>query len=341
VSLRGGISGGGGAGLRAVQKARLQPHCDLVAAHDPDPAVLLQFTAATGMRTVVRTFDELLQTGIDFVVLAGPLGPRLDQVRAAAEQGVHCLLHTPMAHDAATAAAMLSACESSGVKLGVAVPHHEDPLFEQVRRMIADDWLGGLALVAGIAGDDARLRTPAGTAANAPTTADLPPLAALAAHHVHLAAWLTGRAAVRVTAQAARGFLPLPADAAAATALLRPNVLCTFAASHLTRADSLSIHGTDGCVQFTGDAVLLRGRTAYDGEVFRYERPGDEILLHRTELAGPLAALAPQYELHGRFARWIDDCDDFPCPGEQAVLDLQVLDAFARAAASGRTEEVG
>lgn len=334
TSLRGGISGCGGAGLRAVRQARLQPHCDLVAAHDPEPAALERFTAATGIGTSARDFDELLRTGVDFVVLTGPQGPRLAQVRAAADQGVHILLHAPMAPDAATAASMLGACEAAGVKLGVAVPGQDDPVFEQLRRMIADDWLGGPVLVAGIAADDALLRTPTADPAAGH------PLLALASHHVHLAAWLTGRPAVRVTAQSARGFLPLPADGAVATALLRPNVLCTFAASHLARGEALSILGTDGAVHLAGDHIRLRGRTTYRGDVFAYERPDDEVVVHRADLAGTLAALVPTYELHGRFARWIDDCDDFPCPGEQAVLDLQVLEAFARAAASGRSEDV-
>jgi hypothetical protein len=36
----------------------------------------------------------------------------------------------------------------------------------------------------------------------------------------------------------------------------------------------------------------------------------------------------PRLELHGRFARWLDDLDDFPCPGDLASADLQVFEAI-------------
>jgi len=133
---------------------------------------------------------------------------------------------------------------------------------------------------------------------------------------------------------------PLPTDGTVATALLRGNVLCTFVASHLTRVKVFAIHGTDGGVRLAGDRIWLCGHTEYRGEVFDYVRAGEEQVLLRADLRESLAAATPQSELHGRFVRWIDDCDDFPCSGEQAALDLRVLDAIARAAASGTTETV-
>ena len=342
TTLRAGISGCGATGLAAVLQSRRHEHCHVVAAHDPDPAALRTFGERTGIGHLSTDFAALLGSGIDFVILAGPCGVRLEQVRAAAEQGVHCLLHAPMAPDLDTARAMLAACEAMQVKLGVAVAGQDDPLLEQVRRMIAGDWLGGPVCVQGLWAENPML-TNLPAAADwrlQPALAGADPLLSLASHHVHLATWLTGRAAVRVTAQATRGFLPLPCDSMVATALLRGNVLCTFTASHLARGRVFAIHGTDGAVRLAGDRLWLSGHTEFRGEVFDYLHPGEDLVLTRAELAPALAAQAPECELHGRFARWIDDCDDFPCPGEQAVLDLQVLAAMARAAATGGTESV-
>ena len=145
---------------------------------------------------------------------------------------------------------------------------------------------------------------------------------------------------MQVTAQSVRGFLPIPNDGTVATAILRGNVMCTFAATHLARVRVFAVHGTDGGVRLAGDRIWLTGHTEFRGDVFDYLTPGQERIFTRDELAPALAAKAPECELHGRFARWIDDCDDFPCPGEQAALDHRVFDAFQRAAASGRTEQV-
>lgn len=342
TTLRAGISGGGKQALAAVVQVRSHESCDIVAAHDPDPAARAHFRRTTGIGVVVPTFEELLATGIDFVILAGPCGVRREQVQLAAEQGVHVLLHAPMAIDLAAAKAMVTTCEQAQVKLGVAAWGQADPVLEQVRRMIASDWLGGPVCVQGIWAEDDLLTNPpqAGDWRLSPTLAGSEPLLQLASHHVHLAAWLLGRSALQVTAQSVRGFLPLPSDGTVATALLRGNVLCTFAASHLARVRVFAIHGTDGGVRLAGDRLWLQGQREFRGEVFDYLTPGHERIFTRDELAPALAARAPEFELHGRFARWLDDRDDFPCPGEQAVLDMQVLDAFARAARSGRMEQV-
>lgn len=319
----------------------MHEHVDIVAAHDPDPRALAALQARTGIGFTTAQFAELLGSGIDFVVLAGPPGARLEQVRQAAEQNVHCLLHAPFANDLASAEAMVDACARAEVRLGVAVPGHADPVLEQVRRMIAANWLGGVTAVQCMSGsDDLLVRPPEADDPRLQADAALDPFVALAGESVHLAAWLSGRPTLRVAAQSVQGFLPLPADGGAATAVLRGNVLCTFLASRLCRVRMLAVHGTDGGARLAGDRIWLFGQNEFRGDVFDYTQPGHEQVHSRAELAEPLAARLPGCELHGRFARWIDDCDDFPCTGEQALEDQRVLDAMQRAAASGRVETV-
>ena len=340
--LRAGLSGCGAAGKQAVHAVRQHGHCDIVALHDPDADALRALQQDTGINRGTTDFRELLATGVDFVVLAGPPGVRREQVHIAAEQVVHCLVHAPMASSLADASAMLATTDAASLKLGVAVSGHDDPVFEQIRRMIGADWFGGLVSVQAIWGEDDLLRAP--PRPNCwqlqPDLAGHDPLLRLAANHVHLASWLTGRAALRVTAQAAGGLLPLAHDTAVATAVLRGNVLCTFAASHLYRSRSFMLLGTDGSVRIDGDRICVRGEKPFTGDVFDYAAPGTDTVWTRADLEPQLAKHAGAHELHGRFARWIDDLDDFPCTGEQAIADLRTLDAMARAAVSGKTETV-
>lgn len=341
MKLRAGVFGCGPQGLWSAARLASQNDCELAAAGDDDADRRAAFGATTGVTLLCATFEELLATGIDIAILAGPRSDRLARVRLAAGQGVHCLVHAPMARSAADAAAMQAICEEFQVQLGVLVPQQGDPVFEQLRQMIVADWLGGIVHVQCLAGDDDLLR-------NAPIVDDPRlqaqiadnPLLQLASHHVHLTAWLTGRAPTSVTAQASRGFLPLPADSAVATALLRGGVTCTFAASHLLRAEQFAIHGTDGFVRLAGDRIVLCGQTEFRGVVFDYLEPGRELALVRGDLTEALEREIQGVELHGRFARTIDDRDDFPCSGEQAATDLLLLEAMARAMTSGRAETV-
>ena len=122
--------------------------------------------------------------------------------------------------------------------------------------------------------------------------------------------------------------------------LLRGNVTCTYTASRLTRANAFAIHGTDGYVRLADDRIVLRGHTEFRGQVFDYAEPGRELTLSRSKLEPQLRHESAAVELHGRFARAIDDRDDFPCSGEQGVADLVLIDAIARAMATGNTTTI-
>jgi predicted dehydrogenase len=331
-TLRAGLSGCSGVGASLLQRLPLHRDATIVVAHDDDAGRAAAFAAEHRLGTAAASFAALLATGIDFVVLAGNLAARREQVAAAAAQGVHCLLLAPFAADLATAVAMASDCAAAQVKLGVLVPEFADPLWDQVRRMIAADWLGGVVAVQGLLGVDEGLR---GSAGDVPTCH---PFVDLASRHVHLASWLVGRPGLRVTAQSTRA-VGVADDGGVATAVLRGNVACTFTCSRASSAEAFAVHGTDGSVRVAGECVLLRGRHEFRGASFDYLVPGQELALSRAELQpGPGAAAAS--ELVGRFARWIEDCDDFPCPAEQALEDLRLVAAMLRAAQSGRTETV-
>ena len=330
MTLRVGLSGAGPAGLRAVQATLLQQDCDVVAVHDDLDGAAERLAKGSQLGFWTRDYGELLGYGVDFVVLTGPLDQRLDQVRRAAEQSVPCLVHAPVAPDLASAKAMATACETHDVRLGVYVQGQSDPVVEQLRRMIAADWLGGVTAVQSIVGDDELLQT-------GQVTHRGDPFVTLASEHVHLATWLTGRRAASVTAQTIRSFAPDLDDGGVATVALRGNVPCTYLTSRLTRANAFAIHGTDGGVRIAGDRIWLCGQRPFQGHVFDYETPGIEQVLARRDLENALAAHRAQTELHGRFARWLEDTDDYPCPIEQAIVDFEIVDAMARAARTHQT----
>lgn len=329
-SLRVGLSGAGPTGLGVVQECGLHEACDVVAVHDQDAEAANHFAAGSSIGYATDKFEELLAYGVDFVALTGPLEDRLAQVELAAEQSVSCILHSPFAPDLATARAMHQTCEQHGVRLGVYVRGQTDPVVEQLRRMIAADWLGGVVSVQSISGTDDLLRSK-----EVRHRTDI--FIALASEHVHTTSWLTSRQAVAVTAQAARSFSPDFDDSGAATVMLRGNIPCSYLTSRLTRADAFAIHGTDGGVRIAGDRIWLTGQRPFKGHLFDYETPGIEQVLSRRDLRNALLAHRAESELHGRFARWLEDVDDYPCPIEQAVIDFETVDAMARAAKQATT----
>jgi predicted dehydrogenase len=132
----------------------------------------------------------------------------------------------------------------------------------------------------------------------------------------------------------------LPQDSAVATLTLRGGGLCTLAASHVANGSALTLHGTDGHAIVTEELIALRGRTTLAERLFDYGQPGAVRTWSRAELGPVLDARLPDLELHGRFARWIDDLDDFPCPGDLAAEDLLTLEAIDRVQQADRSEPV-
>ena len=313
-----------------MQDVGLHKSCDVVAVHDDLPGAAERLAKASNLGFATESFQKLLNYGIDFVVLTGPLEDRLTQVQLAAEQSVSILVHAPIAADLATAREMTAICERHEVRLGVYVRGQADPVVEQLRRMIAADWLGGVVCVQSITGDDELIRT-------GNVTYRGNPFVTLASEHVHVASWLTSRQAISVTAQTTRSFAPDLDDGGVATVVLRGNIPCTYITSRLTRANAFAIHGTDGGLRIAGDRIWLTGQRPFQGHVFDYETPGIEQVLSRRDLQNALAAHHASSELHGRFARWLEDTDDYPCPIEQAIIDFETVDAMARAAVDGCT----
>lgn len=333
MTLRAGLTGAGTAGLVALEATVDRRDCAVTAVHDHAQDAARGAANAYGVRFWTTEFQDLMQQGLDFLVVAGRVRDRLDQVRVAAENGLPCLLHAPAAPDLETMRAMVAITAEHGVRLGVYTRAHADPVVEQIRRMIAGDWLGGVTTIQAITAEDALLR---GHLPSGPE--DL--FIALSSPHVHLATWLTGRHAQRVTAQTSRNVAAGFDDGAVATVVLRGEVPCTFSASRLARAEAFAVHGTDGGVRMAGDRIWLCGQRPFRGHVFNYDAPGTEQVLARRDIEGALEHQQAYSELHGRFARWLQDTDDYPVPGEQAVVDYEILAAMSRAARDGVVVEL-
>lgn len=325
--MRVGLSGCG-RGAERIAAVRRHGYCDIVALHDADAASCQQLGAETGIALCTDDFEALLGTGVDFVVLDGPPGDRLAQVEAAAAQGAHCMCWAPMAIDGPAASAMVEACDRAGTRLGIAVPFLADPLSEELRRLLADDWLGAAVLASALCADDSLLRVPppAGDWRRDPRRHGHGALVQLASAALHSLCFLLGRSPVATVALAVPGRLSgLAQDSACAAVELRGGILCTLAASHATQGTALSIHGTDGMVRLGPDGLLLRGRRQWRGAAFDYLEPGREVLLPAAELAAAADSLLAEHELTGRFARFLDDRDDFPVLGAEAARELAAL----------------
>ena len=93
-----------------------------------------------------RWHDLVADPGIDAVYIATPVHLHAEQTIAAARAGKHVLCEKPMAMDVAECDAMIAACRSAGVALGIAYYRRFYPAVARVRALVESGEIGAPVL---------------------------------------------------------------------------------------------------------------------------------------------------------------------------------------------------
>ncbi len=142
--IRWGIIGAGDIVRKRVAPAINDlPNCELAAIVRASADKAEEFAREFGAKRWYADWQELLgDAEIDAVYIATPVYLHARQTIAAAEAGKHILCEKPMAMNAAECNAMIAACKSNGVKLGVAYYRRFYPVLARVRELLASGELG-------------------------------------------------------------------------------------------------------------------------------------------------------------------------------------------------------
>ena len=97
-----------------------------------------------------RTRDELLGQRLDGVVVGSETFHHLDDVRAAASDGVAILCEKPLGVTVEDSAAIVEACRTSGSALMTAFPSRFAPAVRQLRELVVSGDLGRIRAFSGV-----------------------------------------------------------------------------------------------------------------------------------------------------------------------------------------------
>ena len=132
-----------------VANLRAIPGVELVGFSDDDRRRGEHFAAAFGLRWFAR-HEELLDEGLDGVIVCSENAHHRAHVELAATAKVHVLCEKPIAVELADAVAMREACAAHGVRFMTAFPMRFDPAIRAVRGAVERGELGALQAVCGI-----------------------------------------------------------------------------------------------------------------------------------------------------------------------------------------------
>jgi 1,5-anhydro-D-fructose reductase (1,5-anhydro-D-mannitol-forming) len=128
---------------RMAPAARRAANTRLAAVGSRDLARARGYAADFGFARAYDDYSELLADDeVDVVYLATPNHLHERQTIQAAQAGKHVLVEKPMALTSASAEAMVEACRSCGVKLGVGFHLRHHPAHVEIRRLLNAGVLG-------------------------------------------------------------------------------------------------------------------------------------------------------------------------------------------------------
>lgn len=186
--IRVGVLGIGSMGRHHVRNARALEGFDLVAVADPSGD---RFGVA-GDLDVLGSVDELINAGVEAVIVAVPTAFHEDAALKLADAGVHTLVEKPLSFSVESGKKIAKAFEDAGVVGAVGYVERCNPALLEMRKRIAAGQLGHVYQVA------TRRQSPFPA-----RISDVGVVKDLATHDVDLASWVAGSAYDLVFAQTA------------------------------------------------------------------------------------------------------------------------------------------
>ena len=140
--IRFGIIGSGMVARYHAAGIAATPGTKLAAVCVSQPARAAQAVADFGVACETSLAALLARSDIDVVSICTPSGLHAAQAIAAAQAGKHVLVEKPIALTLADTDAMIAACHSAEVQLGVALQRRTDPGLRQIAEAIGSGALG-------------------------------------------------------------------------------------------------------------------------------------------------------------------------------------------------------
>lgn len=336
--LEAGIIGCGGISHWTMRGVKPGGDFIVTAAYDVVLETLHAFCDKYGIENRFERYEDLLEAGVDFVIINSPNNAHLEQAELAARRGIPCLVQKPLAPTLADAEKMLLAVEESGVKAGVTLYEFCDPLNHQFKAMVDSGFLGEPVLVQACFAHDYYLTAPPDKSNWRRDAARVGGGAfiQLAVHQVNLASWLLGSRVARVSAEGAKKHTLFDDETSSASAVFENGVVANFFASYATLGKSFTLRGTGGFIHRFDDTISVKGASDFSGEVFDYSASDNVKTIRLDEMKDKIEKLETKYEIHNRFARFVAGEEKFPCPLEMGVDDMRAVDAVYRSLESGR-----
>jgi predicted dehydrogenase len=283
-------------------------------------------------------FKDALAPGVDAVVISTPNRLHKEHAVAALHAGKHVLLQKPMARSVEECDAILEAQRASGARLGIYMNLLDHPLFRDLRRMVAEGYLGQVGLFSARLAHRGGLSW-AGVERNWRASREATgggSFIQLGVHYQHLMRWLLGERVARVQATARNVACPqLEGDDLMLAQYELDGALGEIQTAWCVQEEHISLMGTKGSIHYRENRRVeyVGEGGAFEGEAVRLRGSGEEsceCLPPEWDDAGN------RYNQHRRFFEALGEGRPPEVSGEDGREDVRIARACYEAAANGK-----
>lgn len=331
MALGWGIVGIGNQADRVMAPAiRRTGGCRLVAVASRDGQRGAEFAQRHGVARSYASYQEMLaDREVGAIYVASPNALHRAHVIDAAHAGKHVLCEKPLALTVADARAMIKACRSAGVMLGVNLQNRFHPAHREMRRMIEADEVGELLL---LQAEYSRNTTQLSRDwKKDPSLSGGGAIMSLGTHVLDLLRYLAGSDPLEVTGRADASGWDLPVDDIMIAVVRFPGRLRATAVSgfYIPRsANNVIAYGEKARLLGEGTVgMAMRGRLVIDAN-------GESRV---QDYAAQEAATESYVRLLEAFVSAADTGASFDATGQDGLELVRMVDALLESARTGRS----
>jgi predicted dehydrogenase len=321
------------------------PESEVVIVHDIDAARAKQVAEKFGVPRWTTEYADVLASDADMVDVSTPNHLHAEQSIAAFEAGKHVLCQKPMGRTVAECKRMIEAARRTGRTLGVIMSMLDNPAVPDLRRAIAEGYLGKIASARfRIAHQEPLRRTDKSHWRSKRADVGGGSFIQLAIHQLNLALWLLDQNVESVIAYSDNLYCKLSIegdDVTAAVARLDNGALMTMESGYSTTGNALEIYGTEGQILMVQKRLLVSMARGFKGQVLDYKKPDPDPnewhqLTPPVDLTGQKGGAKTETNQNRQFVRALQEGKPAPTPGEIAMRDVAIVEAVYRSAELGR-----
>lgn len=142
-----GILGGGNISETHARAAQELDGVEVAAIYGQNQTKAARLSELYGGKVCVSQEEFLAHKPLDLVMIGSPSGLHAEQGIAAAQRGLHVLVEKPLDINTERADALIRACATAGVKLGVFFQDRVAPDIRRLKQLVTDETLGKPILI--------------------------------------------------------------------------------------------------------------------------------------------------------------------------------------------------